>query len=282
MPSSDRCDDLAYPRRPGRLRGSPSPSTMISMAASNHRRAPAILIALTLAACNDRREPVPAPTSTPRPTATATPLPVTLTVPDRITVTTNEPFYSAKVADGLVLLSGVDMPDRRLTITGRTIAADRRSWTARDDRGTVVVAATRNACEDDMSGAPRDFTGTLTFGDRTVRGCAFTGTPAPPPGESAATIPATFTGAWSTDAAACARPAASIEGVRITPGEILFHESAGRATRVEPLGPGRIRITADYEGEGERWTATQTLAIAGNRLTIDTAGQSISRVRCPA
>ncbi|KQM41025.1 hypothetical protein [Sphingomonas sp. Leaf10] len=236
------------------------------------------LVALALTGCNDRREPAPGVTPTPQPTQTA---PATSTVPDRITVTTNEPFYAAKVAADAVLLTGVDLPERRLNIAARTIAADRRSWTARDDRGTVLVTAIRSACEDDMSGAPRDFIGTLTFGDRTVRGCAFTGTPAPPPAETAATIPALFTGTWNTDAAACARPAASIEGVKVTPTEILFHESAGRVTRVEPLGPGRIRITADYDGEGERWTATQTLKLAGNRLTIDTGGPSISRVRCP-
>ncbi len=201
------------------------------------------LVALVsaLTGCNDRREPAPAATPTPQPTATTAPSPVTSTVSDRITVTTNEPFYSATVAADTVVLTGVDTPERRLRITDRVIAADRRSWTARDDRGTVIVTAIRSACEDDMSGAPRDFIGTLTFGDRTVRGCAFTGTPAPPPAETAATIPAAFTGTWNTDAAACARPAASIEGVKVTPAEILFHESAGRVTRVEPLGPGPDR-----------------------------------------
>lgn len=251
------------------------------MTAIHRRRAAAILVALALAACNDRSEPAPAATPTPRPMATVTPLPVASTVPDRITVTTNEPFYSARVSADAVVLTGVDMPARRLTIIDRTIAADRRSWTARDDRGTVTVTAIHSACEDDMSGAPRDFTGLLALGDRTVRGCAFTGTPAPPPGETVATIPVPFIGEWTTDAAACVRPAASIEGVRVTSAKILFHESAGRVTRVEPLGTGRIRVTADYDGEGERWTTTQTLTIVGNRLTIDTDGRPISRVRCP-
>lgn len=231
-------------------------------------------LAVALAGCNDRRDP--APDSTPQPTAT-----VTSTAPAQITVTTNEPFYSAKVTGDVILLSGVDQVERRLTITDRTVAADRRSWTARHTGGSITVTAIRSACADDMSGAPRDFIGMLTLGDRTVRGCAFTGTPAPPPGEAEATIPATFIGAWNTDDAACARPATSIEGVKITPAEILFHESAGRVTRVESLGADRIRITADYDGEGERWTATQTLGVTGDRLTIKTDGRPISRVRCP-
>ncbi|MEN2746153.1 hypothetical protein [Sphingomonas sp. T9W2] len=241
------------------------------------------VIVLWLAGCNERRDPAPAPT--PQPTATrqptATSKPITSTVPDQITVTTNEPFYSVKVAADAVLLTGVDLPERRLKIVDRAIAADRRSWTARDDRGTLIVTAIRTACEDDMSGAPRDFMGTLTLGDRTVRGCAFTGTPAPLHTETAETIPAIFLGEWNSDAAACANPAMSIEGVRVTPSEILFHESAGRVTRVEPLAPDRVRITADYDGEGERWTATQTLRVTGNRLTIATDGRPISRVRCP-
>ncbi len=237
-----------------------------------------VTIAFALAGCNDRRDPAPVPTPQP----TATPVPVTSTVPAQITVTTNEPFYSAKVTGDAVFLSGVDQPERRLTITDRTIAADRRSWTGRDTGGSITVTAIRSACQDDMSGAPRNFVGTLTLGDRTVRGCGFTGTPAPPPGEAAATIPATFVGKWNSDAAACARPATSTEGVKVTPTEIVFHESAGRVTRVEALGDDRIRITADYDGEGERWTATQTLWVVGDRLTIETDGRSISRVRCPA
>ncbi len=275
--------DRQNPRRPAATRDvrdsrAPNPVPAVPLRGT---AITTMLIALALAGCNDRRDSAPAAMPTPRPTATIVPPPVTSTVPDRITVATNEPFYSARVAGDTIILSGVDMAERRLPITDRDITADRRSWTARDDGGTVVVTATRAACEDDMSGAPRDYRGTLTLAGRTVRGCAFTGTPAPPPGEPAATIPATFTGNWNTDAAACANPAASIEGVRVTPHEILFHESAGRVTRVEPLGTGRIRIRAEYDGEGERWTATQTLTVAGNRLTIDTGGQPFSRVRCP-
>lgn len=253
-------------------------------------RARIAFVALALAGCGDRSEPVPDPTPVPVASGTPSPLPtasftapqIGSTVPDRVTVSTNEPFYMAEIDGDRITLTGVSTPRRELTVLDREVAVDSRRWRARDDLGDLIVTVTRTGCADDMSGAPRDFAGTLTLDEHLVRGCAFTGKPAPPPGEGAGTIPANFVGAWNVDAAACARPATSIDGVKVTPNELLFHESAGRVTKVEPLAPDRIRITADYDGEGERWTATQTLRISGDRLTIDTGGRPFSRVRCRA
>ncbi len=205
-------------------------------------------------------------------------------VPDALTVSTNEPFYTVKIAGDVLTLSGVDAPIRRLEATDRAIATDTREWTGQDARGKLLVRVARVPCADDMSGAPRDFTATLTVDGHAVSGCGYVGTPAPPPGQAktpANTIPARFVGRWNRDAAACARPAASIEGVRVTPNELWFHESVGAVRRVVALGPDRLRITADYDGEGERWTATQTLQVSGDRLTIVTDGQPFSRMRCP-
>ncbi len=228
----------------------------------------------------------PLPSATPT-TATSVPPPANAvepasTVPDRLTVTTNEPFYSVRVDGDLLLLTGVDAPPRRLPVLDRDAGPTMRRWRAQG----LVVEVERKPCQDDMSGAPRDFTATLTLGGRTVRGCGFVGTPAPPPGEQVATaaadtIPARFVGQWNRDAAACARPAASIEGVKVAADELWFHESVGKVQRVEPLAQGRIRITAAYDGEGERWTSTQTLAVDGDRLTITTDGRPFTRMRCP-
>lgn len=205
------------------------------------------------------------------------------TVPERLTVTTNEPFYSVQVEGDLLVVTGVEAPPRRLTVLDRDVGPTTRRWRAQG----LVVDVERKPCEDDMSGAPRDFTATLALGGRTVRGCGFVGTPAPPPGGQVATaaadtIPARFVGSWNRDAAACVRPAASIEGVKVSPDELWFHESVGKVQRVEPLAGNRIRITAAYDGEGERWTSTQTLAVDGDRLTIVTEGQPFTRIRCKA
>ncbi|PZO79913.1 MAG: hypothetical protein DI632_03085 [Sphingomonas hengshuiensis] len=206
-------------------------------------------------------------------------------VPDRLTVTTNEPFYSVRVDPDQLVLDGIGFAPRRMPVLGREVRATGRRWRARDGRGELIVEVERADCEDDMSGAPRDFTATLTLDGRTVRGCGFVGTPAPPPGEAAPmvaanTIPARFVGRWNRDAAACARPAASIDGVKVSPDELWFHESVGKVQRVEPLSDDRIRITAAYDGEGERWTSTQTLSVDGDRLTIVTEGRPFTRIRC--
>ncbi len=242
-----------------------------------------MLLPLLLAACGgvpeapNAAEPVARATPSPTPAATIAPV---SSVPDAITVTTNEPFYAAVVAGDAITLTGVSTSPRRLSVIDREVTADARRWRARDAAGEVVVAAARRPCSDDMSGAPRDFTGMLIVDGRTARGCAFAGKAPPPPPDEAA-IPARFVGTWNTDAAACARPATSIEGLKVTSGELVFHESAGTVTGVKAIGHDKVEITADYEGEGERWTATQTLRLVGNRLTVAQRGTAFSRVRCP-
>lgn len=242
---------------------------------------------LTLAGCGGGEETPTSNVASPTPVAVATPTAsptVRSSVPDRLTVTTNEPFYSVIIDRDAVTLNGVDVPARRLTIVERGIEADRRTWKAQGDGMMLAVEVVRTACADDMSGAPRAFSATLTVDGRTVRGCGYVGTPAPPPAELGAApnrIPARFVGNWNLNAAACADPAASIEGVRVTPNELWFHESVGTVKRVEPIGEDHIRLIADYDGEGQQWTSTQTLRISGNRLTIMTGDQPFSRIRCP-
>lgn len=247
----------------------------------------ALLGLLMLGSCGGGEDAPPGNASAPTPVAaatrTATPAAAS-SVPERLTVTTNEPFYSVRIDGNTLTLSGVDLPTRRLPILEQGLEANAREWTARGEGTTLKLRVVRASCADDMSGAPRDFAATLTVDGRTVRGCGYVGTPAPSPEEAAVTsnhIPAQFVGSWNRDAAACADPAASIEGVRVTPDELWFHESVGTVKRVKPLGPNHIRLIADYDGEGQQWTATQTLRISGDRLTIMTGDQPFSRIRCP-
>ncbi len=198
---------------------------------------------------------------------------VPVALPAAITVTTNEPFLAAAIERDAIRFSGVDRPERRMTVVARADLPDGRRWTARDAAGVVAVTVTTRPCTDDMSGEARAFSGTIAIDGRAgVRGCAF-----PTPGDR---IPARFVGRWDRDVAACARPATSIEGVTIGPRAIRFHESLGKVASVVPAGDG-VAIVAAYEGEGERWTARQRLTIDGDRLTIAGEGAPISRVRCP-
>ncbi len=221
-------------------------------------------IAVLLAGCGEapssvREANVVEPTPVPSPTSA---------IPDAVTATTNEPFYAAVVDGDTIRLSGVDLPERRLPIVAREAVANGRRWRAEG----VTVTVTDRACEDDMSGEPRPFSGELTVEGRTARGCAF-------PTVKQATIPAAFLGRWDRDAAACAKPATSIEAVTVSPRELRFHESLGTVTAVTPVEDG-VRIEAAYTGEGERWTTRQRLSVAGDVLTIAGEGAPIRRVRC--
>lgn len=245
-----------------------------------------LLGVLSVTGCGGGGEAPTRNVASPVPVAVGTPAasPVAgSSVPDRLTVTTNEPFYSVKIDGDVLTLSGIDLPARRLSVVDRRVQPDRRTWQAQGAGRALTLTVVRTACTDDMSGAPRDFSATLTIDGRTVRGCGYVGTPAPPPAaEKVATnvIPTQFVGSFNRDAAACADPAASIEGVRVTPNELWFHESVGTVKRVTPIGPNLVRVTADYDGEGQQWTATQTLRLSGDTLTILTDGQPFSRIRC--
>ncbi|WP_230770064.1 hypothetical protein [Sphingomonas sp. Leaf4] len=231
-------------------------------------------LAAMLAGCGGAPVPAPEPTaSVVMSVATPTPVPVptaTSAIPDAVTATTNEPFYSAAIDGDAIRLSGVDLPERRLGIVARDAVPDGRRWRAEG----VTVTVIDQACADDMSGEPRPFRSVLTVGGRTARGCAF------PTPRAQATIPAAFLGRWDRDAAACAAPATSIEGVTISPRELRFHESLGDVTAVTPVAGG-VSIAVAYSGEGERWTTRQTLRVAGDVLTIAGEGAPIRRVRCP-
>ncbi|OJY71631.1 MAG: hypothetical protein BGP16_13615 [Sphingobium sp. 66-54] len=96
---------------------------------------------------------------------------------------------------------------------------------------------------------------------------------------SAARIPAAFQGNWSGARATCGKPGDDSR-LAVQGDSLIFYESVGQVTAVQRLDDNRVRISADYNGEGDRWTDSATLALGdgGNALTI---GQT-RRVRCPA
>lgn len=193
-------------------------------------------------------------------------------VPEAVIVSTNEPFYQARVEGGTLVLTGVGFEARTLSIESSDFAGGMRMIRARDAEGTVEAGVRAVECEDDMSGAEFPLTGTLTVGDSGPhRGCA---RPAdmPPPrepgmahhGQARASLPPALQGRWAPDAEACRDPASTIEGIRVTSDEIRFHESTGVARHVETDAEGASRVRFDFEGEGERWEAAYTLRIDEN------------------
>lgn len=193
-----------------------------------------VALLLTLAACRDaQRSSVPstddpaAPTSdagpsepepAPMPEEDAPPMPgpPTTTIPDDIVVSTNEPFWNARVEDGEVVLTGAGQPERRLTVESAQVTGDASTIRASDANGNLLIEVRSQACQDSMSGAEYPFTGSLAFdGGAAIPGCA---RPAsmPPPGEPGTEdeeekVPVAFHGRWAPNAQACAKPASGIE-----------------------------------------------------------------------
>lgn len=263
-----------------------------------------LLLALPLAACGspspdnealpeaentalaDNAAPMP-PADTPQ-ANNALPAPGSPALPDDLIVSTNEPFWQARISRNAVVLTGIDQPERRLAIINSNEASDGRVIRARDARGSIDVTIRNAPCEDSMSGARFPFSGSLTISGRgNADGCARLASAPPPrepaPEETADTprIPAAYVGRWGKDRAACRNPASSIEGLTISPRELRFHESLGVPTRVTRRDADTIAVTSAYEGEGMEWTATQTLRLGdGDRLIVTTRGESFERVRC--
>jgi hypothetical protein len=90
-------------------------------------------------------------------------------------------------------------------------------------------------------------------------------------------IPPAFRGNWSRSATTCGKPGDDMR-LAVAADSLTFYESVGAVKTVKRLAPGRIELTADYNGEGDKWTDTATLALSngGNSLTIG----PVRRVRC--
>lgn len=268
-----------------------------------------LLLALPLAACGSpsseneslpdaqnaalANDALPTPPADTPSASTTLPAPGSPALPEDLIVSTNEPFWQARISRDTVILTGIDQPERRMAVTSNTAASDGRvvrirNIRARDARGTVNIVIRNIPCEDSMSGARFPFSGSLSISGRgDAEGCARPAS-APPPGEPAPEesadtprIPAAYVGRWGKDIAACRNPASSIEGLTISPRELRFHESLGIPTRVERRDADTIAVTSAYEGEGMEWTATQTLRLGdGDRLIVTARGENFQRVRC--
>ncbi len=90
-------------------------------------------------------------------------------------------------------------------------------------------------------------------------------------------IPAGFQGEWSQAAADCGKPG-DMTRLTVRADALLFYESQAKVTDISFTRPDDIRISADYEGEGERWTRASRLLLSkdGKTLTLD----GFRRVRC--
>lgn len=132
-----------------------------------------LLAALALAGC-ERAPSAPAGPSAAPPAgpgaAPATPMPV---LPSAFVVSTNEPFWQARVEDGAVVLDGPEVAGRRFAIEREKPGDGTRVVHARDEAGTIVVRLAPGPCQDSMSGAEFPHAGELVVdGVGPTPGCA--------------------------------------------------------------------------------------------------------------
>ena len=154
----------------------------------NRKFLPLLLILALPAACD--RPPVPpaspevpdAPEAPPEPVASGD-ADAAASLPEAFVVSTNEPFWNARVDAGLVVLNGPDVSDRRFTIASHDASPDGRVVHARDaSDGAIEVRITPGSCEDSMSGAVFPYGGTVAIeGASAASGCARPADMPPPP-----------------------------------------------------------------------------------------------------
>ena len=155
-------------------------------------RVPTAFAAACLVAACTAAAPDPAPAAAepgPRPPAATAPSPTSMPdpapahespVPEAFIVSTNEPFWQARVEGDTVVLLGPG-GERILAVATSQAIADGRRVRATDAAGSLEIVATAEPCQDDMSGAAFPFTGQLSFdGQEPARGCARRATDPPP------------------------------------------------------------------------------------------------------
>ncbi|RYE71821.1 MAG: hypothetical protein EOO80_21215 [Oxalobacteraceae bacterium] len=132
-----------------------------------HLHSPLLALVLPLA-CGSCAAPPPEPGRANPPTPVAD---APQSIPAEFILSTNEPFWQARVQGDTVLLTGVQ-GQRRLAVDRNEALFDGRSVTAHDAAGTLELRVTERLCLDSMSGAQFEYTGRLELeGSAPVEGC---------------------------------------------------------------------------------------------------------------
>jgi len=94
-------------------------------------------------------------------------------------------------------------------------------------------------------------------------------------------IPVSLQGRWTGLNDKCGDRSAELE-LKVTPRQLIFHESVGDVTGVVSGTGGRLRVEAAFTGEGDSWTRKLELrpSASGRELTIINDGAAVTRKRC--
>lgn len=97
--------------------------------------------------------------------------------------------------------------------------------------------------------------------------------------EAPGQLPAALQGRWTGINDRCADAGAELE-LKVTPRQLIFHESVGSVAQVTRKGEGRVTVEAAFTGEGESWTRRLDMRASGDRLMVSNDGQTVTRKRC--
>lgn len=108
-----------------------------------------------------------------------------------------------------------------------------------------------------------------------------------PSARPAGAIPASFRGRWALTAADCDPSRADNKGLMVVEPTLLrFYESRAAVVRATETGGDRLTLRLSFSGEGQQWTADQTLTLLdeGRTLVRDEPSPptSLRYARCPA
>ena len=113
--------------------------------------------------------------------ALALPPPPSDAFPKEVVVSTNEPFWQARIGPAEATLSGAGQAERRLKVVETASDSEGRHVMARDGAFTVEAVISDAPCEDSMSGARFPYSGRLVIdGGPPIEGCARSAADPPP------------------------------------------------------------------------------------------------------
>lgn len=104
---------------------------------------------------------------------------------------------------------------------------------------------------------------------------------------SATAFPTAFQGRWALTAADCDSGRADAKGLMVVePAVLRFYESRATLAAATVDGGDRLKARLSFSGEGQQWTADQTLTLldGGRTLVRDEPSPptSLRYARCPA
>lgn len=98
---------------------------------------------------------------------------------------------------------------------------------------------------------------------------------------AAAAIPVSLQGRWTGITDRCGDKSADLD-LTVSGDSLIFHESVGTVKGVTSGPGGRVRVDADFTGEGQSWSSHLDLrpSANGRELTITNDGTAVTRKRC--